>query len=174
MSISNTVFRCSFLRYNILLCTACHISSRKIMSILCFVMFLLWVEIYFHISNELVIALWPCTTLANIFIVSDILLLFHSSEGSWNKSQKFKKLGKCLPYCSQRRAITSTLFFFQIINDINIVNVQNICNLIVREEYSIGCIVLLVSVRCTVWQKTTTTFDISDEKKITYWEYVSH
>ena len=69
------------------LCTACHISSRKIMSILCFVMFLLRVEIYFHISDKLVIALWPCTILANIFLVSDILLLFHSPKGSWNKPQ---------------------------------------------------------------------------------------
>ena len=74
-----------FLRYNIFLCSACHISSRKIMSILCFVMFLLPVVMYFHISDKLVIALWPRTVLANIFFVSDILLLFQNkSENSWN------------------------------------------------------------------------------------------
>ena len=76
----------SFLRYNMLLCTACHISSRKIMSILCFVLFPLPVVIYFHISDKLVIARWPRTILANIFLLSHILLLFHSPEGSWNKS----------------------------------------------------------------------------------------
>ena len=74
-----------FLRYNIFLCSACHISSRKIMSILCFVMFLLPVVMYFHISDKLVIALWPRTVLANIFLVSHILLLFQNkSENSWN------------------------------------------------------------------------------------------
>ena len=79
-------FSVSFLRYNMLLYTACHISSRKIMSILCFVLFPLPVVIYFHISDKLVIARWPRTILANIFLLSHILLLFHSPEGSWNKS----------------------------------------------------------------------------------------
>ena len=79
-------FSVSFLRYNMLLCTSCHISSRKIMSILCFVLFPLPVVIYFHISDKLVIARWPRTILANIFLLSHILLLFHSPEGSWNKS----------------------------------------------------------------------------------------
>ena len=93
MSILNTVFRCSFLRYNMLLCTACLISSRKIMSILCFVLFLLPVVIYFHISDKLVIALWPRTILANIFLVSRILLLFHSPGGSWNKWKNSRNSG---------------------------------------------------------------------------------
>ena len=75
-------FSVSFLRYNMLLCTACHISSSKIMSILCFVLFPLSVVIYFHISDKLIIAHWPRTILANIFLVSHILLLFHSPECS--------------------------------------------------------------------------------------------
>ena len=36
------------------------------------------------------------------------LLLFHSPKGSWNKKQKYKKLGKYLPYCTLHCMITST------------------------------------------------------------------
>ena len=36
------------------------------------------------------------------------LLLFHSPKGSWNKEQKYKKLGKYLPYCTLHCMITST------------------------------------------------------------------
>ena len=53
------------LHYNILLYTGCHISSRKIINE--HSMFLLPVVIYSHISDKLVIALWPATILANIF-----------------------------------------------------------------------------------------------------------
>ena len=38
------------------------------------------------------------------------LLLFYSSKGSWNKKQKYKKLGKYLPYCTLHCMITSTLY----------------------------------------------------------------
>ena len=43
-------------------------------------MFLLPVVMYFHISDKLVIALWPRTVLANIFHVSHILLLFQNKS----------------------------------------------------------------------------------------------
>ena len=45
--------------------------------------------------------------IANIFLVSHILLLFHSPKGSWNKSAKYEKLGKYWPYCTRNRAITN-------------------------------------------------------------------
>ena len=57
------------------------------MIILCFVMFLLPVVIYFHISNKLVIAIWPLTILGNIFFVSHILQLFRKQP---SKSQNFR------------------------------------------------------------------------------------
>ena len=44
--------------------------------------------------------------MAYIFVVSHILLLFHSPKGSWNKSAKYEKLGKYRPYCTRNRAIT--------------------------------------------------------------------
>ena len=57
------------------------------MSILRFVMFLLPVVIYFHISNKLVVAIWPRTILANIFLVSHILQLFRKQP---SKSQNLR------------------------------------------------------------------------------------
>ena len=45
-------------------CCVLHVTfhrEKQLMSILCFVMFLLPVVIYFHISDKLVIALWPRT-----------------------------------------------------------------------------------------------------------------
>ena len=59
--------------------------------------------------------------MANVFLVSHILLLFHSPRGSWIKSAKYEKFGKYWPYCAQNRAITnayiytydvSSLFYF--------------------------------------------------------------
>ena len=41
----------------------------------------------------------------NIFLVSHILLLFHSPKSSWNKSAKYEKLGKYCSYCTQNQAI---------------------------------------------------------------------
>ena len=46
--------------------------------------------------------------MANIFLVSHILLLFHSPKGSWNKSAKYEKLGKYWSYCIRNRVITNT------------------------------------------------------------------
>ena len=48
--------------------------------------------------------------MANIFLVSHILLLFHSPKGLWNKSAKYKKLGKYWSYCTRNRAITNAYF----------------------------------------------------------------
>ena len=45
--------------------------------------------------------------MANIFLDSHILLLFHSPKGSWNKLAKYEKLGKYWPYFTQNRAITN-------------------------------------------------------------------
>ena len=45
--------------------------------------------------------------MANIFLVSHILLLFHSPKGSWYKLAKYEKLGKYWSYCTQNRAITN-------------------------------------------------------------------
>ena len=45
--------------------------------------------------------------MANIFLVSHILLLFHSPKGSWNKSAKCAKLGIYWPYCTRNSAITN-------------------------------------------------------------------
>ena len=42
--------------------------------------------------------------MANIFLLSHILLLFHSPKGSWNKSAKYEKIGKYWSYCTQNRA----------------------------------------------------------------------
>ena len=78
MSISNFVFGCIFLRYIVV--TICHILSRKMMTILCFVMFLMPVIIYYHISDKVVIALWPRAILANISLFSHILMLPHAPE----------------------------------------------------------------------------------------------
>ena len=44
--------------------------------------------------------------MANIFLVSHILLLFHSPKGS----AKYEKLGKYWPYCTRDRAITNAYF----------------------------------------------------------------
>ena len=46
----------------------------------------------------------PCSLLTNIFRVSHILLLFHSSK--W--VAKDERLGKYFPYCTCHRAITTT------------------------------------------------------------------
>ena len=48
--------------------------------------------------------------MANIFLVSHILLLFHSPKGSSNKSAKYEKLGKYWSYCTWNRAITNAYF----------------------------------------------------------------
>ena len=45
--------------------------------------------------------------MANIFLVSHTLLLFHSRKDSWNKSAKYEKLGKYWPFCSRNGAITN-------------------------------------------------------------------
>ena len=45
--------------------------------------------------------------MANIFLASHILLLFHSPKGSWSKSAKYEKLGKYWSYCTRNRAITN-------------------------------------------------------------------
>ena len=45
--------------------------------------------------------------MANIFLVSHILLLFHSFKGSQNKSAKYEKLGKYWSYCTRNRKITN-------------------------------------------------------------------
>ena len=58
---------------------------------------------YFYVSDKLVIS----HNMANILLVSYILLLFHSPKGSWNKSAKYEKLGKYWPYCTRNRAITN-------------------------------------------------------------------
>ena len=50
------------------------------MTILCFVMFLMPVIIYYHISDKVVIALWPRAILANISLFSHILMLPHTPE----------------------------------------------------------------------------------------------
>ena len=42
----------------------------------------------------------------HIFLVSHILLLFHSPKSSWNKSAKYEKLGKYW-YCIRNCAITN-------------------------------------------------------------------
>ena len=46
--------------------------------------------------------------MANIFLVSHILLSFQEPKGSWNKSAKYEKLGKYWSYCTRNRAITDT------------------------------------------------------------------
>ena len=56
--------------------------------------------------------------MANIFLVSHILLLFHSPKGSWNKSAKYEKLGKYWPYCTQNRAITNAYLIQNMINQV--------------------------------------------------------
>ena len=56
-------------------------------------------------SNNLVMARLTRTVLTNIFLVSHILLLFHSPKGSWNKLTKYEKLGRFWSYCTQRCAI---------------------------------------------------------------------
>ena len=45
--------------------------------------------------------------MANIVLVSNILLLFHLPKGLWNKSAKYKKLRKYWSYCTRNRAITN-------------------------------------------------------------------
>ena len=45
--------------------------------------------------------------MANIFLISHVLLLFHSPNCSWNKSAKYEKLGKYWSYCTRNRAITN-------------------------------------------------------------------
>ena len=44
--------------------------------------------------------------MANIFLVSYTLLLFHSPKGSW-KITKYEKLGKYWSYCTRNHAITN-------------------------------------------------------------------
>ena len=46
-------------------------------------------------------------------------ILFHMTTGSWNKSQKYEKFEKYLPYFTQHRAITSANF------DLNEINSHN-------------------------------------------------
>ena len=50
--------------------------------------------------------------MANNFLVSRILLLFHSPKGSWNKSAKYEKFGKYWPYCTRNRAITNAYWWY--------------------------------------------------------------
>ena len=45
--------------------------------------------------------------MANIFLFSHILLLFHLPKGSWNKSAKYEKLWKYWSYCTWNHAITN-------------------------------------------------------------------
>ena len=45
--------------------------------------------------------------MANTFLVSHILLLFHLPKGPWNKSAKYEKLGKYWSYCTRNRAVTN-------------------------------------------------------------------
>ena len=45
--------------------------------------------------------------MANIVLVSNILLLFHLPKGLWIKSAKYKKLRKYWSYCTRNRAITN-------------------------------------------------------------------
>ena len=45
--------------------------------------------------------------MANTFLISHILLLFHSPKGSGNKSEKYEKRGKYWSSCIRKRAITS-------------------------------------------------------------------
>ena len=52
----------------------------------------------FHVSDKLVMSL----NMANIFLVSHILLLFRQ-----NKSAKYEKLGKYWPYCTRNHGITN-------------------------------------------------------------------
>ena len=49
--------------------------------------------------------------MANIFLVSHILLLFHSPKGLWNKSAKYEKLGKYWPYCTRNCSITNAYVY---------------------------------------------------------------
>ena len=48
--------------------------------------------------------------MVNIFLISHILLLFHSPKGLGNKWAKYEKPGKHWPYCTRNRAITSVYF----------------------------------------------------------------
>ena len=48
----------------------------------------------------------PFAILANIFLFSHNLLLFHSPKGSWNVT-KYEKLGEYFPYCTRHHAITT-------------------------------------------------------------------
>ena len=41
--------------------------------------------------------------MANIFLVSHILLLFHLPKGSWNKSAKYEKLREYWSYSTRNR-----------------------------------------------------------------------
>ena len=50
--------------------------------------------------------------MVNIFLVSHILLLFHSPKGLGNKSAKYEKPGKYWPYCTWNRTITNVYFIF--------------------------------------------------------------
>ena len=51
--------------------------------------------------------------MANVFLVSYILLLFHSPKGSWNKSVKYEKLEKFWSYCTRNRVITNAYPFIR-------------------------------------------------------------
>ena len=48
--------------------------------------------------------------MGNIFLVSHILLLFYSPEGSQNKLANYEKLGKYWSYCARNRALTNAYF----------------------------------------------------------------
>ena len=54
--------------------------------------------------------------MANIFLVSHILLLFHFSKGLWNKPAKLEKLRKHWSYYTRNRTITNACFT-QFLND---------------------------------------------------------
>ena len=72
--------------------------------------------------------------MANIFLVSHILLLFHSPKGSWNKSAKYEKLGKYWPYCTPNRAITNAYTHPRKHNIRAVKNLQVFCNFVLSKH----------------------------------------